>query len=87
MHGCSKEGIVHPYSRSVKPSFKEEGGQSEEKNHILIRLTNFLITAHTMVGGKDARRRTLFCDIPFMKEQVSNQEKGAFYLNLKQGDL
>ena len=57
------------------------------KKTYVIRFTNFLITAYIMVGSKDARRRTLFCDIPFMKEQVSNQEKGTFYLYSKQGGL
>ena len=54
-----------------------------KKKLYLIRFTNFLITVHIIVGGKDARRRTVFCDIPFIKEQVSNQEKSTFYLNLK----
>ena len=40
-----------------------------------------------MVGCKGARRLTLFCGISLMKEQVSNQEKGFFYLNSKQADL
>ena len=30
-----------------------------------------------MVKGEDVRRCLLFCGIPFMKEQVSNQEKGT----------
>ena len=58
-----------------------------KKKTYAIRFTNFLITSHIMIRGKDARRCTLFCDIPFMKEQLSNLEKGTFYLNSKQGDL
>ena len=64
--------LVHSYSRSSEPPFKEEGGQGEPKKTYAIKLTNFVITAHIMVGGKDGRRRTLFCGISFMKEQVSN---------------
>ena len=64
--------LVHSYSRSFEPPFKEEGGQGEPKKTYAIKLTNFVITAHIMVGGKDGQRRTLFCGISFMKEQVSN---------------
>ena len=67
--------------------FQRGGRPKWRKKTYVIRFTNFLITAHIVIGGKDSRRRTLFCDIPFMKEQVSNQGKGTFYLNSKQGDL
>ena len=50
-----------------------------------MKFTNFLITAHIMIGGEEAH--SFFCDIPFMKGQVSNQEKGTFYLNSKEWDL
>ena len=38
-----------------------------------------------MVGDKDTRRPIFFCDIPFMKEQISNQEKGNFLSYFKAG--
>ena len=50
-----------------------------------MKFTNFLITAHIKIGGEEAH--SFFCDIPFMKGQVSNQEKGTFYLNSKEWDL
>ena len=67
--------------------FQRIGWPKWWKKSYAIRFTNFLITAPTMVGCKGARRLTLFCGISLMKEQVSNQEKGFFYLNSKQADL
>ena len=74
--------VVPPHHLSKKRAVKVK-----KKTHIEIRFTNIFITAFTIVTGKDVQRRTFFCGIPVMKELVSNQEKGTFYLNSKQEDL
>ena len=60
---------------------KKRAAKVNQKKTFAIKLANFVITSHIMVGDKDGQRGTLFCGISFIKEQVSNQEKGTFYLN------
>ena len=55
---------------------------------MLIRFTNFLNTAHTMVGGETFENALLSVALPSWKEQLSNQEKDTlFYVNSVQGHL
>lgn len=61
---------------------KARAAKVKKKN---IKFTNFLITAHIMVGGNDAQRHTLFCGILFMKEQFSNQERAFLILIQNRG--